>query len=133
MYGTLINGNLTLAPRRITLDGWTVINPSDEQYAAAGYLPVTYTDAPVAPEGFYPVSAWEEQEGAIVQAWRLEELTPEEPEDIVWDVWQGRHITAGTVCRVGERRFTATVDHDAAWNKRPLTGANWEEYWEEIA
>lgn len=132
-YGTLTNNTLTPAPLRIVLDGWQILNPTDEQYSAAGYLPVRYTAAPVAPEGYYADPHWEEQNGEIVQAWRLEELPPEEPEDIVWDVWQGRHITAGTVCRVDDRRFEATVDHDAAWNKRPLTGANWEEYWEEIA
>lgn len=132
-YGTLTNDNLSPAPLRIVLDGWQILNPTPEQLAAAGYKPVVYTDTPVAPEGYYAEAYWTEKEEAIVQAWRLEELPPEEPEDIVWDVWQGRHITAGTVCRVDERRFHATVDHDAAWNKRPLTGANWEDYWEEIA
>lgn len=132
MYAILEEGVFRPAPRKLKTEEATIYNPTPEQLSAAGYKPVTYTDPPEEPEGYYAEAYWTETEEAIVQAWRLEELPPEEPEDIVWDVWQGRHITAGTVCRVDERRFQATVDHDAAWNKRPLTGANWEDYWEEI-
>lgn len=71
-YAKLINDNLSIAPRRLTIDGCVVFNPTDEQYEAAGYLPVRYTDAPVAPEGYYPVSGWEEQDGEIVQVWHFE-------------------------------------------------------------
>lgn len=131
-YGTLTNNTLTPAPRRITLDGWQILNPTPEQLAAAGYKPVVYTDTPEAPEGYYAESYWTETAEAIVQAWRLEELPPEEPEAPVWDVWQGRHFVIGDRCRVDERTFRAYVEHDAAWNKRPITGANWTEYWEEV-
>jgi len=81
MYGTLNNGNLIPAPRRITLGEWTVINPTDEQYEAAGYLPVRYTDPPIPDEGYYPVSGWEEQDGEIVEVWAIvpnPEPTPDE-------------------------------------------------------
>lgn len=78
-YGTLINGDLILAPRRLTIDGCVVFNPTDAQYEAAGYLPVIYTDAPEAPEGYYAEPHWEEQSGEIVQVWHMEELPPEEP------------------------------------------------------
>lgn len=79
MYGKIINDNLSIAPRRLTIDGCAVFNPTNAQYEAAGYLPVRYTDAPVAPDGYYPVSEWEEQSGEIVQIWHIEELPPEEP------------------------------------------------------
>ena len=71
-YAKLINDNLSIAPRRLTIDGCVVFNPTDAQYEAAGYLPVLYTDAPVAPDGYYPVSGWDEQGGEIVQVWHFE-------------------------------------------------------------
>ena len=71
-YGTLTNDTLIPAPLRIVIDGWQIFNPTDVQYESAGYLPVRYTDAPVAPDGYYPVSGWEEQDGEIVQVWHFE-------------------------------------------------------------
>lgn len=79
IYGKLINDTLAFAPRRLTIDGCVVFNPTDAQYEAAGYLPVIYTPAPEAPEGYYAEPHWEEQSGEIVQVWHIEELPPEEP------------------------------------------------------
>lgn len=132
MYAILENGVLCPAPRKLEGEDVVIYNPTPEQLTAAGYKPVTYTDPPEEPEGYYAEAYWTETEEAIVQAWRLAELPPEEPEDIIWDVWQGRHFYVDDVCRVDDRRFRACVEHDAAWNKRPLTGANWTDYWEEI-
>lgn len=78
MYGKLINGILYRAPKMLHIGSNNVWNPTVEQYAAAGYKPVTYTAQPEAPEGFYYESGWEEQGGAIVQTWTLAELPPEE-------------------------------------------------------
>lgn len=69
IYGKLINNNIAIAPRRLTIDGCVVFNPTDEQYEAAGYLPVIYTPAPEAPEGYYAEPHWEEQDGEIVEVW----------------------------------------------------------------
>lgn len=132
MYAKLIDNIFIPAPRKLKYPDAVVYNPTPEQLAAAGFKPVTYTDPPEEPEGYYAEAYWTETEEAIVQAWRLAELPPEEPEDIIWDVWQGRHFYVDDVCRVDDRRFRACVEHDAAWNKRPLTGANWTDYWEEI-
>lgn len=71
-YATLTNNTLTPAPRRVTLDGCVVFNPTDEQYEAAGYMPVIYTPAPEAPEGYYAEPHWEEQDGEIVEVWAFE-------------------------------------------------------------
>ena len=71
MYGKLINNNLTIASRRLTIDGCVIFNPTGEQYEAAGFLPVIYTDAPEAPEGYYAVAQWEEQDGEIVEVWEV--------------------------------------------------------------
>ena len=79
MYGKLINGALRIAPRRLTIGGCVVFNPTPAQYEAEGYLPVRQTEQPEAPEGFEAVSSWEEQAGEIVQVWHFEELPPEEP------------------------------------------------------
>lgn len=80
MYGILNNGTLAPAPRRITLDGCAVFNPTDAQYEAAGYLPVIYTDAPETPEGHYAEPYWEEQDGEIVEVWAFVP-NPEPTED----------------------------------------------------
>lgn len=71
IYGKLVNNNFTVAPHRLTIAGCVVFNPTDEQYEAAGYLPVIYTPAPEAPEGYYAVAHWEEQDGEIVEVWEF--------------------------------------------------------------
>lgn len=78
MYGKLIDGNLRIAPKMLHIGSNNVWNPTEEQYNAAGYKPVAFTEMPEAPEGYYYESGWEEQETAIVQTWTLVEL----PDDI---------------------------------------------------
>ena len=78
MYGKLENGILRYAPRKLPGDGTIVYNPPTEMYLAAGYKPVTFTEAPEAQEGYYYESGWEEQDDAIVQTWTL----VQEPDDI---------------------------------------------------
>ena len=128
-YGTLTNGALTPAPRHIMLDGWTVINPTDAQYAAAGYLPVRYTDPPVAPVGYYPASGWEEQDGEIVQAWRLEELPPEPAHIPAWDITQAKYFNEGDLVTRDGVIYRCISGHYAAWSKQPPH----DSYWEEVA
>ena len=128
MYGTLSNGNLIPAPRRIVLGEWQIINPTDEQYAEAGYLPVIHTDPPEAPEGFCPVSGWEEQGGEIVQVWHLEELPPEEAPTEAWDIEQSELIPAGRVITVRGTSYECIQEHTAAWSRRPPNA----EYWREL-
>ena len=88
-YGTLTNGTLILAPRRLTIDGCEVFNPTDAQYEAAGYLPVIYTPAPEAPEGYYADAHWEEQSGEIVQVWRFEPIPDEPTAEEILDIITG--------------------------------------------
>ncbi len=78
MYAKLIDGALNIAPKKLPGDGVIVYNPPAELYLAAGYKPVTFTDTPEAPDGYYCESGWEEQTEAIVQVWTLVEL----PDDI---------------------------------------------------
>lgn len=128
-YGTLNNSNLTPAPHRIVLNGWQILNPTDEQYSAAGYLPVRYTDAPVAPDGYYPVSGWEEQDGEIVEVWEFVPIPePTEETTPAWDVEQGEFIPAGRIITVHGVMYECIKDHYAAWNKQPPN----DEYWRTI-
>lgn len=78
MYGKLENDNLIIAPRKLNGDGVVVYNPPESMYREHGWLPVEYTDAPEAPEGYYYESGWEQTEEAIVQTWTLTPL----PDDI---------------------------------------------------
>lgn len=78
MYAKLINGNLTIAPKMLVIGSTKVWNATAEQYAAAGYKPVEFTEMPEAPEGYTYESGWMEQETAIVQTWTPVELPPEE-------------------------------------------------------
>lgn len=78
MFGKLINGNLTIAPKKLNGDGVVVYNPPAEMYREQGYKPVEFTDAPEAPEGYTYESGWEETADSIVQTWTLVSL----PDDI---------------------------------------------------
>ena len=74
MYGKLINGYLNEAPKHLDTPDFHVYNPSDELYAEHGYKPVTFTDEPEAPQGYYYESGWTENEDEIIQTWTLTEL-----------------------------------------------------------
>lgn len=125
MYCTFDNGKMIPAPRTITLGEWTILNPTDEQYEAAGYLPVRYTDPPIPDEGYYPVSGWEEQGGEIVQVWHLEELPPEEAPAEAWDIEQGELITEGRIITVRGTSYECIQEHTAAWSRRPPNAEYW--------
>ena len=81
MYGKLIDGVLHRAPRMLHIGSNNVWNPTADQYAAAGYKPVEYTEVPEVPDGFYYESGWEERENVIVQIWTLVELPPDIPDE----------------------------------------------------
>lgn len=50
-----------------------VLNPTAEQYAETGYLPVRLADKPTAPEGKRAVAVYTMGEGEILQDWTLED------------------------------------------------------------
>ena len=86
MYGKLIKGELQIAPKKLNGDGVIVYNPPAEMYLAAGYKPVTFTDAPDAPSGYTCESGWEEQTDAIVQTWALMPLPDDIDEAEAYDI-----------------------------------------------
>ena len=78
MYGKLIDGNLILAPRKLTVGEYVVYNPTPEMLIAEGYKPVIYTDPPTVEPGYAAVPGWEENVLEIVQVWTIEA----EPDDV---------------------------------------------------
>ena len=90
MYGKLINGNLTGAPKKMPGDGTIVYNPPEAMYLAAGYKPVTFTDVPGdAPSGYYYENGWEENENEIIQTWTLVESPDDIDEAEAWEILFG--------------------------------------------
>lgn len=86
-YAKLIDGKIVFAPRKITVEqeieeeivSFVVYNPNSELIEVNGWLPIVYTDEPGdAPEGYYYLPGWDEEDGQIVQTWEL----VEEPDDI---------------------------------------------------
>lgn len=75
MYGKVIDGALSPAPRVLHHDGLITVNPKPPLLISQGYKPVTYTDKP--DDGAYYTAAWTETENACVQSWV--EGTPPEP------------------------------------------------------
>lgn len=86
MYAKLIDSALRIAPKKLPGDGVIVYNPPAEMYAAQGWKPVTFTDAPEAPAGYYYESGWEEQADAIVQTWTLTPLPDDIDEREAYDI-----------------------------------------------
>ena len=86
MYGKLIEGELQIAPKKLNGDGVIVYNPPAEMYLEQGWKPVTFTDAPEAPAGYYYESGWEEQTDAIVQTWALMPLPDDIDEAEAYDI-----------------------------------------------
>lgn len=81
MYAKIENGNLVTAPRRITLDGMQIFNPTPEHLEQAGYKPVTETPMPEdpAPDGQHYEKTYEDTGDIITQGWALVEDEEVEP------------------------------------------------------
>lgn len=71
-YAKLIDGNLSLAPNPITVNGIRYGNPPAEVLEADGYKAVRYTDPPEPEPGYIAVPGWEENAEEIVQTWTVE-------------------------------------------------------------
>lgn len=78
MYGYLENEELHRAPNPMVIGENRVWNPTNEQYEAAGYKKVIFTDPPETEEGYHAESGWEEQGDRIVQVWTV----VKDPDDI---------------------------------------------------
>lgn len=102
MYAKLINNTMRTAPKRITWQGRTVDNPTPEQLADLGYLPVTYTAMPPdSPSGQHYEPHWEQTEAEIKQVWGLVD-DPEEPEVSEPTAEERMEILEGAVLELSE-------------------------------
>jgi len=81
IYAKLDNGQLTLAPTTVIIDGLKVINPKGEQLIELGYKPVVFTEPPTPQEGYGVSCTWEENELEIYQVWEEVELPEPEQTD----------------------------------------------------
>ena len=85
-FGKITNGTLQVPqnyPGSIEVDGNTIANPTEEQYRAAGYLPVEET-TPDEVEGKVAVATYKMNKAKtkIEQSWHYEDAAEEEPHDM---------------------------------------------------
>ena len=83
-YGKIIAGALHVPqnyPCSIRVGEKTVYNPTEEDYKAAGYLPISET-TPEEVEGKVSVPSYHVEDGKIVQTWSYEDVPEGEPEEI---------------------------------------------------
>lgn len=89
MYAKLINDSLRVAPKKLVVGNDQIWNAPAATYLSQGWLPVIFTEAPEAPEGYYYEPGWEEEGNTIVQTWILTKL----PDDI--DEYEAYNIIVG--------------------------------------
>lgn len=67
-------------PCQIVLDGQVIVNPTEEQYRSAGYLPLEETE-PEEIEGKIAIAVYTEnkRKKKIVQSWTYVDAPEEEP------------------------------------------------------
>lgn len=88
-YGKIICGALSVPqnyPGYIELDGKKIYNPTEEQYIAAGYLPIEESEPPAeVPDGKLAEAVYSINEAgtAIVQEWVLIDIPQEVSPEIV--------------------------------------------------
>ena len=79
-YGKLIDGVLSIAPRKVIWHGMRVYNPSQAKLIELGYKEIVYTDpGSDPPEGFHWEEHWSETDDQLIQDWILvqDETEPE--------------------------------------------------------
>ena len=78
-YGKLTDGKITYAPIELATDAGLVINPTAEQYATAGWLPII-DERPAEREGYYAVpTGYEVRGGEIVRTYEERAVEPPTP------------------------------------------------------
>lgn len=78
MFAKIENGQIKYAPRSIVLDGMRIVNPTVEQYAAQGWLPMETAEIP-REDGKTATATYSEKDGKIVQSWTLSDTPAPEP------------------------------------------------------
>ena len=79
-YAKLENDYPVYSPKRMIIgDSW-VYNPTAEQLAEFGYLPVVESESPETDEQHFATPHWAIQNNQIVQSWTVEEVPISEEE-----------------------------------------------------
>lgn len=71
------SGSLIYPPKRLTINGCVVFNPTDEMLTAEGFKTLIESTQPSNGEGFYYVPSYSETDESITQSWTKVEYTPE--------------------------------------------------------
>ena len=88
-FANIKNGAMLRAQEALIIDGVVVEHPTTEQFLAAGYKPVTFTDEPDAPDGYHAEFYWIEEAEKIIQAWQIVEDTDEVDADEALNILLG--------------------------------------------
>lgn len=80
IYAKLINKNIRVAPKKLTIGDTQVWNAPAEEYLEQGWKPVTFTQEPDPESGFYFIPGWKETSKKITQTWTKTEA-PDEVSD----------------------------------------------------
>lgn len=70
-YGKIVGGKLITNPKVIIRNRKAVLNPTEADILAAGYLPIQETDEPETKDGFVKSSKWVQTDSAIVRKWTV--------------------------------------------------------------
>ena len=83
LLGKLVNGALSYAPKKISIDGKTIFNPEEELLKEQGYKEIRKSDIPDdAPDGKIYVSSYEDKGDYIEQVWTLIDEPPKAKEEL---------------------------------------------------
>lgn len=73
-YGKIVNGNLEIAPKTVTV-GKTHYNPTPELYLSEnGYLPIVEAESISVPTGYYARPTYTMSDGVIIESYIAEIL-----------------------------------------------------------
>lgn len=81
MYAKMNNSRILYAPNKIIQDDVIIINPSDEQLAAAGYKEVVEGDIPEEKDGYHVTVKFEDEGDQIRKKYILEKNSSDSIED----------------------------------------------------
>ena len=121
MLGKLVNGALSYAPKKITVDGKTIFNPGEDVLRGQGYKDVETSEAPsVSTQTQQAVPSWQEQEDKIVQSWELKPAQPDptaalqeiQTQAVLAQIAESEDKTLGIQCMMLYPTYVQDKQHD---------------------
>ena len=135
MLAKLINGVIQYAPKKIYIGNKLVFNPTDEQLKSQGYQEVENTEQPnVLTKTQSAVSSYVEQDGKIVQQWRIQASQPNlydelqriQKETVLKQISESEDKTLGIQCMALFEPWTKGNYKVGDVRKDPKTGYPYE-------